>query len=96
MLVLDTVTDGDAERLYERAGWRRVGSVPKYALMPRGGVLRDDVLLQAPVKRSRRSRGAQRAASAAAIAATMVRNSSRFTSEMTQCCMPLRDQRAVR
>jgi GNAT superfamily N-acetyltransferase len=36
MLVLDTVTGGDAERLYERAGWQRVGSVPKYALMPDG------------------------------------------------------------
>ena len=36
VLVLDTVTGGDAERLYERAGWRRVGEVPKYALMPDG------------------------------------------------------------
>jgi len=27
---------GDAERLYERAGWQRVGTVPKYALMPDG------------------------------------------------------------
>ena len=36
VLVLDTVTGGDAERLYERAGWQRVGSVPKYALMPNG------------------------------------------------------------
>jgi GNAT superfamily N-acetyltransferase len=36
VLVLDTVTGGDAERLYERAGWQRVGSVPKYALMPDG------------------------------------------------------------
>jgi GNAT superfamily N-acetyltransferase len=37
VLVLDTVTGGDAERVYERAGWQRVGSVPKYALMPEGG-----------------------------------------------------------
>ena len=37
VLVLDTVTGGDAERLYERAGWQRVGSVPKYALFPAGG-----------------------------------------------------------
>lgn len=37
VLVLDTVTGGDAERLYERAGWQRVGVVPKYALMPSGG-----------------------------------------------------------
>jgi GNAT superfamily N-acetyltransferase len=36
VLVLDTVTGGDAERLYERAGWQRVGNVPKYALMPDG------------------------------------------------------------
>ncbi|WP_322014286.1 GNAT family N-acetyltransferase [Paraburkholderia sp. J12] len=36
VLVLDTVTGGDAERLYQRAGWQRVGSVPKYALMPDG------------------------------------------------------------
>jgi RimJ/RimL family protein N-acetyltransferase len=34
--VLDTVTGGDAERLYERAGWQRAGVVPKYALMPGG------------------------------------------------------------
>jgi GNAT superfamily N-acetyltransferase len=37
VLVLDTVTGGDAERLYERAGWQRVGSIPNYALMPMGG-----------------------------------------------------------
>jgi GNAT superfamily N-acetyltransferase len=36
VLVLDAVTGGDAERLYERAGWQRVGSVPNYALMPDG------------------------------------------------------------
>jgi GNAT superfamily N-acetyltransferase len=36
VLVLDTVTGGDAERLYERAGWQRVGEVPNYALMPSG------------------------------------------------------------
>ncbi|QCP54703.1 GNAT family N-acetyltransferase [Trinickia violacea] len=36
VLVLDTVTGGDAERLYERAGWQRVGAVPNYALMPDG------------------------------------------------------------
>jgi GNAT superfamily N-acetyltransferase len=37
VLVLDTVTGGDAERLYARAGWQRVGVVPNYALMPDGG-----------------------------------------------------------
>jgi GNAT superfamily N-acetyltransferase len=36
VLVLDTVTGGDAERLYQRAGWQRVGDVPMYALMPDG------------------------------------------------------------
>lgn len=36
LLVLDTVTGGDAERLYERLGWRRVGVVPDFALMPDG------------------------------------------------------------
>lgn len=36
LLVLDTVTGGDAERLYARCGWQHVGSVPGYALMPDG------------------------------------------------------------
>jgi len=36
VLVLDTVTGGDAERLYPRVGWQRVGDVPHYALMPDG------------------------------------------------------------
>ena len=36
VLVLDTVTGGDAERLYARCGWQRVGSVPDFALMPDG------------------------------------------------------------
>lgn len=36
LLVLDTVTGGDAERLYARLGWNRVGIVPNYALMPDG------------------------------------------------------------
>ena len=35
VLVLDTASD-TAERLYERLGWRRVGVVPDYALMPDG------------------------------------------------------------
>ena len=35
LLVLDTASP-DAERLYERSGWQRVGTVPKYALMPDG------------------------------------------------------------
>ncbi|KVZ51588.1 acetyltransferase [Burkholderia ubonensis] len=36
VLVLDTVTGSDAARLYERAGWQRVGDVPNYALMRDG------------------------------------------------------------
>lgn len=36
LLVLDTVTGSDAERLYARAGWTRVGEIPGYALMPDG------------------------------------------------------------
>ena len=35
MLVLDTA-NAAAERLYERLGWQRVGSVPDYALLPDG------------------------------------------------------------
>lgn len=37
LLVLDTVTGGDAERLYTRLGWERVGVIPDYALYPGGG-----------------------------------------------------------
>ncbi|MGE5691206.1 MAG: N-acetyltransferase family protein [Pseudomonadota bacterium] len=36
LLVLDTVTGDAAERLYERAGWNRVGVIPGYALYPDG------------------------------------------------------------
>lgn len=36
LLVLDTVTDSDASRLYASLGWRRVGEIPRYALMPDG------------------------------------------------------------
>lgn len=38
LLVLDTVTGSDAERLYTRLGWQRCGVIPGYALMPRGGL----------------------------------------------------------
>jgi GNAT superfamily N-acetyltransferase len=37
LLVLDTVTGSDADRLYTRLGWQRVGEVPGFALWPRGG-----------------------------------------------------------
>jgi GNAT superfamily N-acetyltransferase len=36
LLVLDAVTGGDAERLYERLGWMKVGVIPNYALYPDG------------------------------------------------------------
>lgn len=36
LLVLDTVTGGDAERLYSRLGWIRCGDIPDYALWPDG------------------------------------------------------------
>lgn len=36
LLVLDTVTGSDAERLYVRGGWAAVGSIPDYALFPDG------------------------------------------------------------
>ena len=36
LLVLDTASDS-AERLYERGGWRRLGTIPDYALWPQGG-----------------------------------------------------------
>jgi ribosomal protein S18 acetylase RimI-like enzyme len=35
LLVLDTAS-ADAERLYDRLGWQRVGTIPRYALMPDG------------------------------------------------------------
>jgi GNAT superfamily N-acetyltransferase len=38
VLVLDTVTGSDAERLYARCGWQRVGEIPNYALMPDGAL----------------------------------------------------------
>jgi len=36
LLVLDTITGGDAERLYARHGWQQCGHIPNYALMPGG------------------------------------------------------------
>jgi ribosomal protein S18 acetylase RimI-like enzyme len=37
LLVLDTAS-ADAERLYERLGWTRLGVIPGYALLPQGGL----------------------------------------------------------
>jgi predicted GNAT family acetyltransferase len=37
LLVLDTAS-ADAERLYQRMGWTRLGVIPGYALLPQGGL----------------------------------------------------------
>ena len=47
LLVLDTVTGSDAERLYARLGWRRVGEIPGYALWPQGGLCSTTVFYRA-------------------------------------------------
>lgn len=38
MMVLDTVEDSAGVKLYTRAGWRRAGLIPNYALWPDGGL----------------------------------------------------------
>jgi GNAT superfamily N-acetyltransferase len=45
LLVLDTANEV-AERLYVRAGWQRVGVIPRYALWPRGGWCATTVLFK--------------------------------------------------
>ncbi len=47
LLVLDTVTGGDAERLYARQGWQRSGEIPNYALFPGGGFCSTTVFYKA-------------------------------------------------
>ena len=47
LLVLDTVTGSDAERLYARLGWVRVGTIPHYALLSRGGLTATTVFYKA-------------------------------------------------
>lgn len=47
LLVLDTVPGSDAERLYARMGWVRVGTIPGYALLPRGGLCATTVFYKA-------------------------------------------------
>lgn len=44
-LFLDTVTNGDAERLYEKLGWQRCGKIPEFAYWPRGNGFCDVTLL---------------------------------------------------
>ncbi|MES2584043.1 MAG: GNAT family N-acetyltransferase [Pseudomonadota bacterium] len=38
LLVLDTATGSEAERLYARLGWERVGVIPNYAHWPDGAL----------------------------------------------------------
>jgi GNAT superfamily N-acetyltransferase len=38
LLVLDTATGSDADRLYARLGWQPVGVIPGYSLLPHGGM----------------------------------------------------------
>lgn len=38
VLVLDTASGSDAERLYQRLGWQAAGQIPAYALWPAGGL----------------------------------------------------------
>jgi ribosomal protein S18 acetylase RimI-like enzyme len=39
LLVLDTVTNEEGWRLYQRCGWTIVGEVPGFALLPHGGLV---------------------------------------------------------
>ncbi len=59
LLVLDTVTGADAERLYTRLGWTRVGVIPNYGALPRWSAVRHDRVLEGRVDR-RLSRGGRR------------------------------------
>ncbi|MBC7390464.1 MAG: hypothetical protein H7329_14710 [Opitutaceae bacterium] len=36
LLILDTATGSDAQKLYTRLGWNEVGAIPNYALWPDG------------------------------------------------------------
>lgn len=47
LLVLDTVTGGDAERMYARQGWERCGEIPNYALWPDGAPCATTVFFKA-------------------------------------------------
>jgi GNAT superfamily N-acetyltransferase len=48
VLVLDTETGGDAERLYARLGWHRCGVIPNYALRAHGGLCDTTVFSREP------------------------------------------------
>jgi hypothetical protein len=46
LLVLDTAS-ADAERLYARLGWSKVGVIPDFALMPDGAMCSTTVFYKA-------------------------------------------------
>ena len=52
LLVLDTVTGGDAERMYAREGWQHCGVIPDYALWPGGGLCATTVFFKSLRARS--------------------------------------------
>jgi GNAT superfamily N-acetyltransferase/predicted enzyme related to lactoylglutathione lyase len=55
VLVLDTVTASDADRLYTRLGWERVGEIPDFALLAHGGLWPTTVFTKRLDSPSRRS-----------------------------------------
>jgi ribosomal protein S18 acetylase RimI-like enzyme len=57
LLVLDTAS-ADAERLYERLSWQRVGTIPNYALGPGGGLV-DTVVFYKELRSDTRRDGRQ-------------------------------------
>lgn len=60
LLVLDTVTGGDAERLYARHGWERCGVIPNYALWPDGRPCATTVFFKSlPSRGTPKARGAR-------------------------------------
>ncbi|WP_049652266.1 GNAT family N-acetyltransferase [Kitasatospora sp. MY 5-36] len=50
LLVLDTETGSPAERLYEGAGWTRVGSVPDFAADPAGVLRPTTIFFKSPTR----------------------------------------------
>jgi len=50
LLVLDTVTGGDGDRLYARSGWQRSGEIPDYALWPDGTPCATTIFFKSLVK----------------------------------------------
>jgi hypothetical protein len=50
LLVLDTVTGGDGDRLYARSGWQRCGEIPNYALWPDGTPCATTIFFKSLVK----------------------------------------------